>query len=649
MKKIILLALVAFGCQTFAVEKKVETKIESVTVFFSGAQVSRTFTAQVAKGETELVLSQLENSINANSIQLRGDGDFVIKSFFTRTNYLEPKDYSAEIKGLASQLEVLNAELEELNVDLTVLRDEENLILNNRQLAGQQSGLKTEELKSAAEFYRSRLKEIRIEKLNITRAVAKNNIEKQKVQNQLYQIRSVRQESVEELVVKIEAEKGGLANFEISYFVPSASWTPFYEVNVESVDKPIDLVYKASVSQNTGVSWDNIELTLSTSQPNLSGQIPVLSPWYLNFVQPRTQRAPVRSSHQSRRSTNYLGSGVSGFIRGTVVDAESRESLIAATVIALDANGNTISGASTDIDGNFKIDLKQKAFTLKVNYIGYEAQMMPLNGNQVQVQMFSSQEVLDAVVISEEMSYTDVQVTSMNRVPASGSSGYRGNTQKAETKTKTYQASQVAQKATFFDYKIKGKNSIPSSNLAEVVHIQNIEVPAKYEYQTVPKLDKDVFLVARIYGWEDYNLLNGASRLYFEKTFVGESYLDVQFTQDTLGLSLGRDKNIVVSRDKIAEQSGMSSMGGSKKETREFKIQVRNNKSQAILLRVNDQVPVSTNKKISVKVDEDSDAMRDETTGMMKWMVKLEPSKTKEYMIKYTVSYPSEKVVNLNE
>ena len=249
--------------------------------------------------------------------------------------------------------------------------------------------------------------------------------------------------------------------------------------------------------------------------------------------------------------------------------------------------------------------------------------------------------------MSEDVAREDVEVTSMNRLPAGGGSGYRGNTQK--TKTKTYQSSQVAQKATFFDYKIEGKNSIPSSNLAEVVHIQNIEVPAKFEYQTVPKLDKDVFLVARVYGWEEYNLLNGASRLYFEKTFVGESYLDVQFTQDTLGLSLGRDKNIVVSRDKIAEQSGMSSIGGSKKEVREFKIQVRNNKSQPVLLKISDQVPVSTNKKISVKVDEDSDAMRDETTGMMKWMVNLEPSKTKEYMIKYTVSYPSEKIVNLNE
>ena len=655
MKKIILLTLVVLNIQAYAIEKKVETKIESVTVFFSGAQVTRTFKADISVGESEIVLSQLENAINANSIQVRGEGDFVIKSFFTRTNYLEPKDYSGEIKEFAAQLKELNLTLEELNVDLTVLSDEENLILNNRQLAGQQSGLKIEELKSAAEFYRSRLKEIRIEKLDVTREIAKNYAEKQKIQNQMYQIRSVRQESVEEMVIKIKAIKSGMANFVISYFVPSASWVPFYEVNVESVNKPIDLVYKASVTQNTGVNWDGIELTLSTTQPNLSGQVPVLSPWYLNFVKQRTQRAPTRVNHQAKRSSNYLGAGVTGFVRGTVVDTDSREALPAATVIALDANGNTISGASADIDGNFKIDLKQKAFTLKINYIGYESQLLPLNGNQIQVQMFSSEMILEEIMVSDDMemsekviAHSQIQSNSVQRTPANGGK-VNGTSSGPKTKTKTYQASQVAQKATFFDYKIKGKNTIPSSNLAEVVHIQNIEVPAKYEYQSVPKLDKDVFLVARIYGWEDYNLLNGSARLYFEKTFVGESFLDVQFTQDTLGLSLGRDKNIVVSRDKVAEQSGVMSMGGNKKEVREFKIQVRNNKSQSILLRVNDQVPVSTNKKITVKLEETSEAEETETTGMLKWMLILEPSMTQEYLIKYSVTYPHDKMVNLIE
>jgi hypothetical protein len=90
-------------------------------------------------------------------------------------------------------------------------------------------------------------------------------------------------------------------------------------------------------------------------------------------------------------------------------------------------------------------------------------------------------------------------------------------------------------------------------------------------------------------------------------------------------------------------------MGGNKKEVREFKIQVRNNKSQPILLRVNDQVPVSTNKKITVKLEDVSEAQETETTGMLKWMLILEPSMTKEFMIKYSVTYPNDKMVNLTE
>lgn len=646
MKKLILLALVCFTTQAFSTEKKVKSEIKSVTVFFSGAQVTRSFKAPITEGESEIVLSQLEHSINNNSILVNGSGNFVIKSFFTRTNYLEPRDYSDELKALEKELKSINAKLEELNVDLTVLKDEENLILNNRNLAGQQAGLKTEELKSAAAFYRSRLKEIRVEKLTITRTVSENNIKKQRIQNQMYQMRSVRQESVEEMVIKIDAEKTGEANFTVSYFVPSASWTPFYEVNVESVNKPIELVYKASISQNTGVEWKDVDLTLSTTQPNLSGQVPLLSPWTLNFVQPRAQRAPARYNHSTKRSANYLGSGVTGFVRGTVIDADSREALPAATVIALDANGNTISGASSDFDGNYKIDLKQKAFTLKVNYLGYEEQYIPINGNLIQVQLYSSSEMLDEVQISAEKIVSMDVATSRN---ISSNSGYAPPIQSIPATSQTYQASQVSQKATFFEYNIKGKNTVPSSNLAEIVHIQDIEIPAKYEYQTVPKLDKDVFLVARIFGWEDYNLLNGSARLYFEKTFVGESYLDIQFTQDTLGLSLGRDKNIVVSRDKVAEQSGMTSFSGNKKEEREFKIQVRNNKSQAIALRVSDQIPISSNKKITVKLEESSDAIIDELTGMLKWMLNLEPSKTQEYTIKYSVTYPADKVINLSE
>jgi len=633
MKNWLVIALCAFVLQGFGSEKRVESKIDAVTVFYQGAQITRSFKANFEKGETELILSQLENSIRGNSIQVRGDGDFIIKSFFTRTNYLELKDYSSELRELTNKLKVLNDKLEELQLEISVLIDEENLILGNKNLAGQQSGLKTEELKQAAAFYRTRLKEIRLEKLTSNRTIKENNTQRQKVQNQIRQIRSIQKESVEEMVVKIDAERAGVAIFTVSYYVPNASWTPFYQVNVENINEPIELVYKANVSQNTGVNWDAIELKLSTVEPNLSGQLPILSPWFLQFIQPPVTYRGARSGANNvyvdgvKVKSSSLGVGVQGLLRGNVVDAQTGETIPFAAVVALDANGNTITGANTDFDGNFSMDCKQTAFTIQVSTIGYQTAFLPVNGNTINAHLFMDAQQLDEIVMT----------TSSKEVA------------KSEVRSKTYQQSKLSQKATFFEYTLKGKNTVHSNNLVEVVHIKDLEIEAKYEYQCVPKLDKDVFLVAKIYGWEDYNLLNGAARLYFERTFVGESYLNVEFTEDTLGLSLGRDKNIVVSRDKVLENSGGSSFSGNRKESRTFKIQVRNNKNAAIKLLLSDQYPISTNKKITSKLEESSEAKVDKENGLLEWRLDLEPSENVELKIEYNVTYPEGTSINLNE
>jgi hypothetical protein len=60
-----------------------------------------------------------------------------------------------------------------------------------------------------------------------------------------------------------------------------------------------------------------------------------------------------------------------GIIEGRVYDEINNEPIIGANVIIA---GTTI-GASTDIDGNYKIDgLKATLYNIEVSYIGYETQ-----------------------------------------------------------------------------------------------------------------------------------------------------------------------------------------------------------------------------------------------------------------------------------
>ena len=159
-------------------------------------------------------------------------------------------------------------------------------------------------------------------------------------------------------------------------------------------------------------------------------------------------------------------------------------------------------------------------------------------------------------------------------------------------------------------------------------------------------MDLSAFLTAKITNWESFNLLSGKANIYFEGTYLGESYLDVT-TKDTLELSLGRDKNIVVSRTKKTDFSKKQVLGGNKRETRTFEISVRNKKQQAINLVIEDQMPVPANNDIKLEDPEKADAMYNTETGKLAWKLDLSPSQEKKWTFGYTIKYPKDKTVVL--
>jgi uncharacterized protein (TIGR02231 family) len=153
--------------------------------------------------------------------------------------------------------------------------------------------------------------------------------------------------------------------------------------------------------------------------------------------------------------------------------------------------------------------------------------------------------------------------------------------------------------------------------------------------------------MANIVDWEKYNLLEGEANIFFENTFVGKSILDVTFVSDTLSISLGRDKNVIVKRDKIKEFTTRQFLGSKKEETRTWQISVRNNKTKPIHMTLMDQVPVSTLEEIEVATENNSGGSYNKENGEVKWNFKLEPSAKKEFELKYKVKYPKDKFLHI--
>ena len=205
----------------------------------------------------------------------------------------------------------------------------------------------------------------------------------------------------------------------------------------------------------------------------------------------------------------------------------------------------------------------------------------------------------------------------------------------------------IQENQTSVEFVVDVPYTIPSDGQTHAVELAKHSLPAVYEYYAVRKLDKDVFLLAKITGWEKLNLLSGQANVFFEGKFVGESNIETRQTDDMLTLSLGRDKNITITRIRKRDYAEKQFLGSNVTETREWDLTVHNKKKQPITIIVEDQIPISTEKEIKVEDVNISNAIKDADTGKLTWKLNLKPSESQSMNVKYTVKYPKNKKVIL--
>jgi uncharacterized protein (TIGR02231 family) len=195
------------------------------------------------------------------------------------------------------------------------------------------------------------------------------------------------------------------------------------------------------------------------------------------------------------------------------------------------------------------------------------------------------------------------------------------------------------------DFDIAIPYSISSDGKEQLVEISNTTLTANYSYTAIPKLDKDVFLTAYVNNWEDLNLLSGNASIYFQNAFVGNSYINTD-TEDSLLFSLGRDKRIIVNREKLKELSSKQFLGGAITKTYTFEIAIKNTKKESVTVTVEDQLPIAQNTAIEVKLIESDGATLDAENGKLTWTIYATAGETVKKKFSYSVKYPKGKVIN---
>lgn len=663
MRTRILFLITLLGAMNGFAQKEVGliSDIKKVTVFFQGAQLEHYKSTELKAGKQEIVFQKLTDFIDPNSVQVKAKGDLTILSVRTRKNY-------EDLKMTDSEIDELNAKKKKLELKEQVLRDEyeilaldKNLLMHNRDLKGTDNGLKVSELKEAYTFMHTKLAEIGTRQTAIYNELDELTKEMNRIEQEIVSQRSKPVVNYTEIVVEIDVESATKAEFFFSYISPRASWKPYYDMRSDGIGKPVRLEAKALVSQTTGIAWENVDLVLSTNDPYENSKEPTLNPWYLAYYNyPQQQQVYQRQIPQ----TDYSGEK----LRGEVIDASTGEPLPFAK-ITFPSNPNI--GAVTDFDGKFEIMVPKNERYVTASYVGYNQAQLSITAPYLKFFIQPQELMLDEVVVATEYgsyapeSYDAIEVQSISkkdiqRIPGVGR---QNDSKKRSSRSKEYMqagvaangsssytwssnaATTVTKKDLRVEYAIQSKFSIPSDGIDHRVHISNYELPATYEYHAAPKMDPSVYLAAQVSGWEKLNLLNGESNLYFDGTYIGKTFIDVNSTKDTLSFSLGKDNKIQIERKRIQEKSTNRTIGSRQKFEVTWEIKVKNNGGAAIPIIIKDQFPISTDSDIKVKQGDHLEGKLDEKTGILTWSFLLSPSQSKSLLFDYSVDYMHGKVL----
>lgn len=198
------------------------------------------------------------------------------------------------------------------------------------------------------------------------------------------------------------------------------------------------------------------------------------------------------------------------------------------------------------------------------------------------------------------------------------------------------------------EFRIDLPYSIKSNNQKHLVLIKNVDLDAVYKYYTVPKFENSVYLVAQLVKLDELQLVPAKANIFFDGTYMGETYINPSSMDDTLSLSLGKDPNIIVNRVLMQKECKTKVVGTKTERTFAYSIEVKNLKSRTIKLVVQDQIPITTNADIEIETLDISKGKLNKKNGLIEWEFNLKPKQKKELSLSYKVKYDKDKNLVVN-
>ena len=579
MKHTILAAVAAIilsGTEAFA-QQHVKLNLQQATVFLSGAVLENTVKVALEKGENEVSFSNVATNVNEQSIVINSTNGVAVASSTFRNGCPVTDDYHRQLAKMDDSIARLQEKKIPINVTIAVLNDRIELLETDMESDGDNAEAPTtKEVAKRIRLISKKKEKYLTEKLE-------QNYKIRAIDDQVAAISARRSDYSQkgvikggQILVKFYAREATTSTVTIKYLVPTAGWSPAYDIWADDVSSPIKLHYKANIYQSTGIDWEKVHLTLSTGNPQEGMQAPISSAWYLSLSAPPPPPPPVKKDIVVTQTTTLKEAKVLAYKRPLV------DKYVNNTVLTADEIKTAPTSSSDDLVA-LAPGVYQSARGAAASYEGAR------------------------------------QTTSITNYVAVDNSGVN----------------------TIFD--IEFPYTIPSDGQKHIVSVKEYQVPATYQYYAMPSLDRDAFLQAQITDWNDLNLLPGPTSIFYEGTYIGQGRIDARTLTDTMYLSLGRDKKIVIRREQDKKMHTLKKTAANEEETFGYTISVRNTRKAPINILLVDQLPVSNESELKVEPVNPDSGEYNTASGALQWVLNVDGSETRKVSFGYTIKHPKER------
>lgn len=311
MRKLLLLADLLFSvaflnAQGFTtvrrdfIEEKSDTSradatITNATVYFGyGAELTHNSKVKVDADTRIIIINQLSTQVDVNSLQISCPEDVALLSH--RFNVFHPVApplvKSRETERLEDSIGLVQKDITRID-NLIVIEQETmtktaSLIETTISTSGNKT-ITSDEVLKLVEYNNNKIDKARTNIYNHQQSQKRLNNLIAEIRKRIALSGNIIPANLKpygQVILQVMCKRVEEIPVSLSYYTNNAGWTPVYDIRVNSKTNKVKLVYKAALTQSSGIDWKKTKLNLSTGTPNFGTVAPVLAPWLLQKYVP---------------------------------------------------------------------------------------------------------------------------------------------------------------------------------------------------------------------------------------------------------------------------------------------------------------------------------------------------------------------------